>query len=152
MNAITLNSDRQIVIELSWLLSALTDEQKRELVDSLSCEDAIIQDVAAQLLDGWTEQGSHGRKSCGADSEPFSPLDKARRMLAMRAGDVALKEIEGLKRALCWAKANEQRYMDAYFACYHNWSNREHRSCPRPADVHHTDPMNYEVIKKETAS
>lgn len=148
MSAITLNDKRQIVIELSWLLSALTGEQKRELVDSLACEEEIIADVSAQLLTGWTERSSHGRKSCGADAEPSSAIDKARRELASRSGEVANEEIEKLKRSLVWAKANEERYSTAYFAAYHAWRDRDHRTCPAVTDIKYVTEGEYEVVAR----
>lgn len=149
MSAIELNDKRQIVIELSWLLSALTDEQKRELVDSLACEDAIIADVSAQLLDGWTERSSHGAKSCGSDAEPTSPLDKARRELASRAGEVAQKEIEDLKRSLIWQKMLQEHYSAAYFKAYHAWNDRSHRGCPDLGQLPTAYNAPYQVVKTE---
>lgn len=150
MSAIILNDKRQIVIELSWLLDALDDEQKRELVDSLACTDAIIADVSAQLLDGWTERSSHGVRSCSADVEPSSPLDKARRVLASRCGEVAAKEIEDLKRALIWAKTVEQYYMDAYFKLYHAWPSDMRGRMPDVGTVSNANRTGYEVVKKGT--
>lgn len=152
MSAIQLNADRQIVIDFTWLLDALTPEQKRELVDSLSCEDAIIEDVTAQLLEGWTERGSHGGKSCSADPEPSRPLDKARREIARRSGEVAQKEIEDLKRALVWQKAMEDRYSAAYFAAYHAWRDRDHRACPALGPIPSPSLSSYTVVKSEGAS
>lgn len=148
MSAIELNDKRQIVIELSWLLSALTDEQKRELADSLACEDSIIKDVAAQLLTGWTERSSHGARSCGTDAEPTTPLDRARRELANRADSVAKDEIAGLKHALVWAKAMEEYYSGAYFRAYHAWSDRDVRMCPELGPIPVPDHSAYEVVKK----
>lgn len=151
MSAIQLNDKRQIVIDFQWLLSSLGDDQKRELADSLSCEEAVIEDVAAQLLDGWTERSSHGPKSCGADVEPTGALDRARREIANRAGDVARDEIAALKRALIWSKAMEAHYSTAYFKAYHAWRDREHRMCPDTGPMPSVFNSEYEVVKKATA-
>lgn len=150
MSAITLNDKRQIVIDLAWLLDALSDDQKRELVDSLSCEEAVIADVSAQLLDGWTERDSCGRRSCGASVEPTNALDKARRELASRSSDVAKKEIEELKRALAWANEMQERYSNAYFKAYHNWNNRAYRFCPEIGDLPDGLNLKHEVVLKST--
>lgn len=150
MSAIELNDKRQIVIELSWLLSALNEEQKRELVDSLACEDAIIADVSAQLLDGWTERGSHGAKSCSADVEPTTPLDKARRELASRCGEIASREIEALKSTLAFTKACEDHYSDAYFKLYHAWPQGSESRRPDVGSVGAVNRSGYEVVKKGT--
>lgn len=151
MSAIELNDKRQIVIELSWLLSALNDDQKRELVDSLACENAIIEDVSAQLLSGWTERGSHGSRSCTADAEPYSPLDKARRELASRCDEVAKKEIEDLKRSLVWEKAVGDRYRDMYFALYHAWPSEWRGRMPSIEPLTHTITTGYKVVKEESS-
>ncbi len=151
MSAIELNDKRQIVIDLSWLLSALNDEQKRELVDSLACEDAIISDISSQLLDGWTERASHGAKDCGAQPEPRTPLDKARREIANRSGEVAANEIADLKSALCWSKACEDHYRDAYFKLYHAWPDDYAQRKPDVGSVSAVDRSIYEVRKKGEA-
>lgn len=151
MSAITLNDKRQIVIELSWLLSALTDEQKRELVDSLACEESIIADVSAQLLYGWTERSSHGPRSCGGDAEPSTALEKARRELAMRSSEIAREEIEDLKRALVWQKAMEEHYSSAYFRAYHAWDDRSIRACPSAGPIPTASTSQFRVVKMEAA-
>jgi len=149
MSAIELNDKRQIVIDLSWLLGALTTEQKRELADSLACEEAIIEDVAAQLLTGWTDRSSHGAKSCSGDAT--TALDKARRELSSRAGEVAAEEIRELKRVLTWVKACEKHYQEAYFRLYHAWPIDSQRHLPQLGHVKAEDSLAYEVVKKATA-
>jgi len=148
VSAIQLNDKRQIVIELSWLLSALDDEQKRELVDSLACEESIIADVSAQLLDGWTERSSHGARSCGEDAEPSTALDRARRELGLRAGEVAQQQIDGLKRSLISAKAMQDYYSKGYYAAYHNWPEGR-GMCPALGPIPINYGGEYEVVKVE---
>jgi hypothetical protein len=147
MPAIELNKEREIVINLQWLLESLTSEQKREIADSLSCMDDIIEDVAAQILDGWTERLSGGARSFSAEAS--TPLDRARRKLAEGANEVAKEEIADLKNALIRAKAMEEHYQDAYLRAYHAWNDRDHRACPSwgplPVGTNHI----YEVVRRD---
>lgn len=106
-------------INLTDALDHLSADEKRSVADHLACQDSIIEDVAAQLLTGWTDAGSHGGRSCGADPEPHSPIDRARREIAARASDVAKKEIEDLKSALQSAQDAERKYREWGFALYH---------------------------------
>ena len=68
----------------------------------------------------------------------------------MRASEVAAKEIEDLKRSLMHAKAMEERYSKAYFACYHNWNNRCMRAVPQLDPIDPLDEAIYEVVRKST--
>lgn len=88
--------DHNVCISLPNLLDSLTPEAKRSFIDYLSCEEEIIKDVSDQLLDGWTEAGSHGAKDFFNGVEPRTALDKARRELALRAGETAKDEIKDL--------------------------------------------------------
>lgn len=148
MSAIQLNDKRQLLIDLNWLLDGLSADEKRNVADHLACHNDIIEDVAAQLLTGWTERSSHGAVSCSADPEPATPLDKARRELASRAGEVAVSEIEALKRALVWERAVSKHYQDAYFAAYHAWDDRNIRQCPHLGPVPISAALEYEVVRK----
>jgi len=145
-------------ISFKWqeLLEHLSPEEIRELVDFLSCENQIIADVSAQLLDGWTEMGSHGYKGM-ASVEPFTPLEKARREIALRAGETAKAEIEDLIRALKMAKAGEARYSDWGFKLY-NILNRlqdEHiykGQVPCVMRIELCELERFEVVRKQETS
>lgn len=86
--------------DFAALLDQLNPNDKRALADHLACEDAIIDDVAAQIISGWTEAGSHGSKYATAEPEPTTGLAKAWRDVAKASGDVARKQIESLEDAL----------------------------------------------------
>lgn len=92
----------ELSVCLDTVLQTLSDEQKVLLVDSLSCEEAIIKNVADQILTGWTEQCSHGRTSYTSQSDPecLTALDRARRELARNSSEIAAKEIARLEDAL----------------------------------------------------
>ena len=147
MSAVSINDKREVCIDLSWLLEQLTAEQKRELVDSLACENDVIEDVTAQLLDGWTSLGSHGANTSG-DSEPNTPLGKARRAVAMRSGEVAQKEILDLKVYLVWQKRLQEHYSSAYYSLYHAWPEGFGKMPVVPQVTYDISPGEYEVIRK----
>ncbi len=107
-----------LCININAVLEALSLEDKISIMDRLSCDDEVIAHVTSQLLDGYTENGSCGYTR-GGRAEPFTPLDKARREIALRSGEVAKKEIEDLCHSLRWVKACEKKYRDWGFAMYH---------------------------------
>ena len=73
---------------------------QRDICDSLACLDPVIDHVAAQIVTGYTEFLSSGATSYPAKSEPGTALDRARRLVAKGAGEVAKLEIERLTKAL----------------------------------------------------
>lgn len=133
----------RIILNTIEVLSALSLEDKKSLIETLSCDDEIIANVTAQLLDGWTEQGSHGATRSGA-VEPFCPLDKARREIALRSGEVAKKEIEALCSSLRWTKANEEKYSAWGFKMYYGGP----RIMPPQITYDYDELLQYEVIRK----
>ena len=132
----------RISVNIVDMLCSLSLEDKRSIIDTLSCDDEILADVTAQLLDGWTEAGSYGGRIGGA-IEPFTPLDKARREIALRSGEVAKKEIEDLCNSLRWAKASEERLSDWGFKMYHG------EPVTMLPPLTYGDTLKYEVVKKE---
>lgn len=89
----------KVTIDLYELIESLTDEERRELADSVACNSDVIKFVAQQILDGWTELDSHGPIGM-ATAEPFHGLEWAVRQVALRAGDVSAKEVKRLQSAL----------------------------------------------------
>ncbi len=89
-----------LIIDLDWLLSRIKPEDMRGFLESASTSEAIIKYVTDQILDGWTENGYFGRQACRASDDPYTQLDKARREIAKRSGEVAKNEIEKLEKAL----------------------------------------------------
>ena len=98
-------------IDLDWLFAQLKQEEKLRLIETLSCEDAIIKHVTDQLLEGWTENSYHGYTGTDA-AEPTTPLDKGRRRIALGAGAVAKEEIARLVRQLSRATQWQRAYCD----------------------------------------
>lgn len=98
----------RISFDLHNLLSSVPPEMKVEMVESLACDDDIIKHVTAQILDGWTQSGYYGSKSCGAHEDPAIGLDWAVRQVSKRSSEVAKKEIERLEAEL--QRANQRHF------------------------------------------
>ena len=109
----------KLVIGVFELLHNMPDEDKIKLIDELSCEDAIIKHVVDQILDGWTENVSHGAILVPASSNPKEGLDYAMREVAKRSGEVAAKEIKRLEEALAEANKNYIALMDRTYRNEH---------------------------------
>lgn len=91
-------------------------EQQREIADSLACIDPVIDFVVEQIVEGWTELSSQAARDFPAKSEPATALDRARRFVALHAGDVAAEEAGRLQQALALVEkraANAERRFDA---------------------------------------
>ena len=91
--------DGQVRIGLDDVLRLMSFEDKRRLADTLACNDDVIKFVTQQIIEGWTELGSHGIVS-SAESEPYHGLPWAIRQVAVRANEIAAREIAALARAL----------------------------------------------------
>lgn len=102
--------NNKITVPLDYMFEGMTAEQKREIAVTLACESEIIKHVADQILDGWTEDGSYGAKSCDA-ANPGTALDRATREVAMRSGEVAAREIERLTATIarCEDRLSEEK-------------------------------------------
>jgi hypothetical protein len=88
-----------LIIDAHELFDHIDPDKRLEVVESLSCNDTIIKHVTDQLLDGWTENCFCGATGSGS-VEPYTILDKAKREIAKRSGEVAKREIERLETAL----------------------------------------------------
>lgn len=101
--------DGEVRIDAADLLSMLSGSDKADMVQRLACEDDVIRSVVDQLVDGWTENASHGEDGV---------LDEQRRRLVSAVGgEVARRAVEhALKEAVCRAadaKAAEARLTSA---------------------------------------
>lgn len=105
------NKDGKLEFDLHDLLDCADSETKVELIESLSCDEAIIKHVVAQILDGWTENSSHGSEACEQQEIPHCGLDIARREISKRSSEVAKKTIEDLEKTI----ARQKRELDKHF-------------------------------------
>ncbi len=110
-----------ISFSLSELLEAAGPEHVREIATRLACHDAIIQDVADQIISGWTEDCSHGSRECVSSPDPHTPLDAAIRRVAKASSDVAQAEIERLERELARTKAESRADHEWAWRMFHAW-------------------------------
>jgi hypothetical protein len=134
-------------ISLQDILEQLTLDDKRLMAAYLACEDDVIEDVANQLLTGWTESGWHGGRSAG-QAEPTGALDIWRRRLALRCGEVAVKEIEDLKNSLKYADQLNRELHDHIVTCHERLM---HNNIPQPVGQFRYDPSYKDkvVLSKE---
>ncbi|PNG11902.1 hypothetical protein [Stutzerimonas stutzeri] len=101
----------KVIIDVNYLLDAMSDEAKLELVERLAIEDVVIKHVVDQLVEGLTENCYAGSRLCGSSVEPSLPLDIAHRRIAEASGDIASAEIASLKRELA---STAERLRSAY--------------------------------------
>lgn len=90
----------KLTIDIYDLVEFMNDETKMHFIDVLSCEEAVIDNVAAQLLGDWTAMNSRGLMSCFAEAEPDTAIDRARRKIAKAANEIACETITKLEEAL----------------------------------------------------
>lgn len=121
--------DGKLELDIEDLLRQLPEDQKLALMESFSCDEVIIKHVTDQLLDGCTDNGFWGAGGVASDA-PYTALDKAKREVAKRSGEVAKKEIEALECALAREKEQHKEIGDKYWALYHAWR----RQCDRGFD------------------
>jgi hypothetical protein len=93
-------NEGKFVIDVEYLLDAMSDQDKLNLVERLSTEDVVIKHVVDQIVDGLTENCRGGSRLCGSAVEHFLPLDIAHRRIAEASSEIAEKEIDALKREL----------------------------------------------------
>jgi hypothetical protein len=90
--------DGNIVIkeDISKVFRSMSEDDLNDVIQAISCESRVIENVAQQIIHGITDEGWHGSK--GFDAEPSTALDKAVREVAEKSNDIAKEEIGRLKR------------------------------------------------------
>ena len=139
-------------IDIAEMFDGMTMEDKRKLADSLSIYDDIIEDVVSQVIDGWTELGSHGAEDC-EKAEPYYPLGKAIRRIALGADAVAAKQVDALVQSLKWQEAHRKRTEEWAWQMYHSMNNAHSNgsACPLPPawpEARDTNQEEYIVVRK----
>jgi hypothetical protein len=124
-----------LMIDLEELLDGFTSQDKCELAERLACYDEVIERVAQQIITGWTDAGSHGYNDCN-EPEPKCPLGKATRAVALGAGGVAARQVEGLASTMRRQYAYHDQIKQWAWTMYHTMvaANRERRECPPPPE------------------
>lgn len=95
-----------IVINVYDLIGQIPAEQRSDIIDALACQDAVIDEVANQIIGGFTTGGSHAGTTYGGDVDAVRGLDGARMRIAKASSSIAAKEIERLGEALKREKAH----------------------------------------------
>jgi len=117
--------DGRLSFSFADLLDRMSLDEKRELIESLSCDAEIVTFVGQQIIDKWTENGFYSGVSCIANAETYGGLDKVWRDVAKASGDVAKREIERLEDAVRsadklasagWDKYHELASRRGYFS------------------------------------
>lgn len=93
-------NDGKVIIDVNYLLDAMSDQAKLDLVERLATEDVVIKHVVDQIVEGLTENCYGGSRLCGSSVEPTLPLDIAHRRIAEASSEIANAEIASLKREL----------------------------------------------------
>lgn len=112
------NKENKLEFDICDLLDSVSAESKVELIESLSCDEAILKHVVDQILDGWTENAYHGSEACTVESKPRYSLDFARREISKRAGEVAKTVVESLEKSLAAAERRIREYQLEEEAAY----------------------------------
>lgn len=104
----------QIAFDLFDLLGEIAKEQRENLIDLLACRDEVINEVANQIIEGWTTAGSHGSTCFGGNPDAAHGIDGARMRIAKASGDIAAREIERLADQLKRTEARINEGWNAY--------------------------------------
>jgi hypothetical protein len=89
-----------VMFDVEDLLKGIPVERKMDLAEELGIDTDVIGYVAKQIIDRWTENGSHGVVGSSASPIPLYGLERAWRDVAKASGEVAKREIERLEEAL----------------------------------------------------
>ena len=71
-----------------------------EIVDAMSTNSQVIDQVTNQIVDGWTDLGSHGLKGFEASIHPLTGIDRSRRLISKQFNAIQAEEIKKLEIAL----------------------------------------------------
>ena len=99
----------KIIFDAIELLKELSGEEQIGLIESLSCQDAVIKHVADQIIHRCTDNGYYGYSGCS--ETPHTPLDVAKRFVAEHSGEVAKREIRHLENLV---KLKEKSLSEAW--------------------------------------
>ena len=113
---------KYLAIELTEpneLLELMSEDDKVEFMQSLSCHDSVIKHVADQIIHGCTEDGFHGSIAM-VDDNPSTELQKAQREIAMSLSDIARMEIYEL---VCAVK-HHKKQADEWCKKYHDLNDK----------------------------
>ncbi|ANI22053.1 hypothetical protein PP586_gp36 [Pseudoalteromonas phage vB_PspS-H40/1] len=101
------------ITEPCELVELMSEEDKVEFMQSLSCHDSVFKHVADQIVNGFTVDGYHGGMTMVSDN-PCTELQKAQRFVAKSVGEVHRREIEDLERAVKYHEEQANEWCEKY--------------------------------------
>jgi hypothetical protein len=118
-----INGNGEICLNVLDIFYSTSDSFKLELVERLSCEDAVIKHVIDQVLNGCTENGYSGSEVI--DSQRVSSeLQQARERIRQQGNNLLVKELNRLREQL----ENRSKYQDSGWNEYHKLYNQVYRT------------------------
>jgi len=140
----------QMTLDVAELLRELTPAEKRELATDLAIVDDVIADVARQIIDGYTTDGSHGWDDSEA-ADPHSPLGQAIREVALWSDSVAARQVAALTASMRRQHAYHEATKEWAWTMYHTMADahRDVIRCPLPPaspSAYDTRPDAYIVV------
>ena len=105
--------DDNLTINIVDILTSLSEQQEQQLIEQLSCSEAIIKHVSDQIIHHLTENGFSGYVSGGAGVS--TSLDSAVRNIAKANSEIARREIESLERNLAASDKIKDEFMTKYY-------------------------------------
>lgn len=114
----------RLSFDLYDLLGALTSEDRTKVIDTLACCSEVIDEVANQIIDGFTTEGSHGPTGFGGNPDAAHGIDGARMRIAKASSEIAAREIERLADQL---KRTEARINEGWAAYHELLEQRSYR-------------------------
>ena len=100
------------VTEPNELLELMSDNEKVELIESLSCHESVIKHVADQLIHGCTENGRSGSMTYGESPQTATQL--AVREIIENVNSLAYQEIQRPERLVKSEKETTQYLVDKF--------------------------------------
>ena len=96
-------------INLAGVIDELLSSGKNsDLLQSISCNDNVIQNVVDQIIHGMTTGGYSGSENIMSDS--LMPLQKARQEIALSSSQIANDEIDRLKKIVAYYTTRVEEY------------------------------------------
>jgi hypothetical protein len=105
--------------EPNELVELISDDDKVDFMQSLSCHEVVFNHVAEQIINGCTKDGY---SACigSVESTPSTSLQSAIRCVAKGASDVAKSQIEELESKLKRMEELNSEWKSKYYDIYHS--------------------------------
>lgn len=112
---------KHFTVELSEpneLIELMSEDDKINFMQSLSCHDSVITHVADQIIHGQTRDGYSGSETI-TKALPCTALQSARREIAINSSDISSSEIKSLQRQLAEVEKLKDEFMSKYYDLYY---------------------------------